>query len=104
MAEIEKILGLDDNEINRRIDEEIRRLPTIPGTGYLELRLIKFQTPEWEFLSYLIHNFPKEFIGQLESYADYDGNESRAAIIEGLREKYILVELASRLERIDRND
>ncbi len=94
---IEDILGLSKEEISKRVEEEKRRIPTIPGDEYLKQRLKRFQTPEWEFLSYLAHNSPETLERALGQYADYDGNEARAAIIESLRERYILGRLYSEL-------
>ena len=88
--QIEQLLHLSEEEINRRIGEEIRKIPTRPGIGYLEQRYKKFQTPEWDFISYLAHYSPETLREKLEGYASYAGNESMAVIIEWLTEEYIL--------------
>ena len=101
---IEQVLRLSPEEIEKRVAEERRKIPTLPGDGYLDQKLMRFKTPEWNFLNYLAHYSPQTFLQELESYACYDGNEARAAIIEGLRERYILAKLSlesteRRLER-----
>ena len=55
---IESFLGLTEEEIERRIAEERRKIPTIPGTEYLGLKLQRFKTPEWEFFYFLFLNKP----------------------------------------------
>ena len=90
---IERFLGLTEEEIERRMKEERRKIPTIPGTGFLEERLKRFGTPEFRFISYLAYNNPALLLQALNQYADYDGNEVKAAIEEGLKEYYILGKL-----------
>ena len=87
---IEAFLGLDDEEIKRRVEEERRKIPTIPGTEYLEQRLMKFKIPEWQILDYHAHH-NQDLLTQFLEQHPYD--EAREVIIEGLREKYILAKL-----------
>lgn len=90
---IESVLGLSPEEVERRLQEEKRKIPTVPGTGYLEQKFFRFRTPEWQFLSYIAHYNPPLLHQLLEEYAGYDGNESRAVVLEGLREEYIIGKL-----------
>ncbi|MBS3086619.1 hypothetical protein J4422_02860 [Candidatus Pacearchaeota archaeon] len=90
---IERFLRLSKKEIERRIEEERRKIPKTLGTEYLEQRLMRFKSPEWQFLDYHAHYNPDLLAQALEQYSCYDGNEVKAAIIESLREKYILAEL-----------
>ena len=96
---IESFLGLTEEEIEKRIAEERRKIPTIPGTEYLGLKLQRFKTPEWEFLDYLAHNNPNLLYEALAQYSHYDGNEAREVIMEGLREKYILIKTRATLSK-----
>ena len=96
---IESFLGLSKEEINRRIEEEKRRIPTIPGTEYLKLRLKRFETPEWRLITYLVHNNQALFRQACDQYSDYDGNEATTAIIEDLKEYYILGKLLLEYQR-----
>jgi len=97
---IERFLGLTEEEIERRMGEERRKIRTIPGTGFLEQRLKRFNiSPEFRFISYLAHNSPALLLQALNRYANYDGNEAKAAILEGLKEYYILGKLLLEYQR-----
>ena len=96
---IERFLGLSEEEINRRIEEEKRRIPTTPGTEYLKLRFKRFETPELGLIIYLAYNSPALLMQALNQYSNYDGNEARAAIIEDLKEYYILGKLLLEYQR-----
>src|SRR3989344_5473911 len=90
---IERFLRLSKKEIERRIEEERRKIPKTLGTEYLEQRLMRFKNPEWILWDYLAHHNPLLFNEVLNQYPPYSGNAVRTTIIESLREKYILAEL-----------
>lgn len=96
---IEQLLGLTEAEIKTRTEELKRRIPTSPGTGYLEARLAQFKAQPWPCVLYLAYNRPETFEESLRSYAEYDGAENYQAVKEQLREHYIMGKLWGELVR-----
>jgi len=96
---IESFLGLNKEEISRRIEEEKRRIPPTPGIEYLKLRLKRFETPEWGLVTYLLYNNQALLRQALDQYSHYPGNKAGAAIVEDLREYHILRKLLLKHER-----
>ncbi|MEK6969561.1 MAG: hypothetical protein AABW48_03990 [Nanoarchaeota archaeon] len=90
---IEQLLGLTEAEIKTRTEELKRRIPTIPGTDYLKVRLAQFEVQPWPFVTYLAHYCPEIFEESLNRYADYDGAENYQAVKEQLCEYYIMGKL-----------
>lgn len=88
---IESFLGLYELEINKRIDEVKRTIPTIPGINYIKTRLKVFSVQPWPFITYLAYYSPNELKDSIDSYRCYDGAENANAIIEQLKEYYILI-------------
>ncbi len=94
---IEQFLELTDVEIEARMEELRRKIPTSPGTGYLEARLAQFKVQPWPLVTYLAHYFPEGFEEALDRYKMYDGAENYGAIKEQLREYYIMTKLYGEL-------
>ena len=70
--------------------KELReKIPTRPGTGYLEVKLKRFDVQPWPFILYMAYNTPEELKCALECYLDYDGAENYQVIMEQLREEYV---------------
>ncbi|MBS3155607.1 hypothetical protein J4413_00030 [Candidatus Woesearchaeota archaeon] len=90
MTTIEQVLSLGDEEIERRVAEAKRRIPTFPGNGYIEARLKRFDTPEWRALTHFAYNCSDGFRELMSRYRAYDGAENSEAILEDLREYYVL--------------
>ncbi len=86
---IENFLGLTKDEIERRIKIEDSKIMTA-AKDYSGERLATYKTPEWKFLLYLAYWCPKELSKWLERYESYAGVQGSEAILEGLREEYIL--------------
>jgi hypothetical protein len=99
MESIEKFLDLSRDEIEKRIELLRDSIPTKPGNNYLRVQTKRFEVQPWPFLSYLAHNVPRLLSEGLEIYVDYDGAENYQAIMEGLREEYIIWELIERIEK-----
>ncbi len=99
MTTIEQVLSLGDGEIERRVAETKRRIPTFPGNGYIEARLKKFEAPEWKALTYFAYNFPEGFSEFMSRYKAYDGAENSEAFLEDLREYYVLGMILEQLAR-----
>ena len=96
---IEQFLGLSTEDIQRRMEDLERRIPTIPGTGYLETRLKQYKVQPWPFISYLAHWAPELLEEGLGCYKDYGGAENYHAILEGLREEYIMYKVLVKLKK-----
>ena len=94
---IEEFLNLSPEEINLREQELRAKIPTIPGTGYLEVRLQEFKVQPWPLVIHLAYNNPELLQRGLCSYQDYDGAENYWTIMEKLREYYILGKLAYKM-------
>jgi hypothetical protein len=101
---IEEFLGLTKGEINRRKKELKESIPTYPGIKYLEERAKQFSVQPWPFISYLAYYSPNILKKGLECYKDYDGAESYHAIVEQLKEEYIILELISDLKEAHPNE
>ncbi|MFH1503033.1 MAG: hypothetical protein ABIE36_00040 [Candidatus Diapherotrites archaeon] len=97
--DIEKFLGLTNEEIDRRKAELRENIPTFPGISYLETRAKKFSVQPWPFISYLAYWAPDKLKDGLEGYKVYDGAENYHAIIEQLKEEYIIWEVISDLKK-----
>ncbi len=95
---IEDFLGLSEEEIQRRMNELEKKIPTIPGIGYLEIKAKIFDVQPWPFISYLAHYDPNLLRGELECYAAYDGRENGEIIMEQLRERYIITRVLTKLK------
>lgn len=96
---IEKFLKLSKTEIEKRKEIVLEQIPSYPGIKYLEQRLKKFGVQPWPFISYLAHWAPEKLKHNLECYRDYDGSENSQAIMEQLREKYIMYKVLSDLQK-----
>ncbi len=90
MHKIEEFLRLTEEEILKRKQELLAKIPTRPGIGYLKARLKEFEVQPWPFLGHMAHYAPKELNGALDAYRDYDGNENAEVIMEKLRDEYII--------------
>ena len=90
---LEDFLGLNEDEIERRMTNLEKNIPTEPGIEYLKTRLKFFEVQPWPFISYLANYNPKLLSEELESYEVYDGGENSETVKEMLREKYILVQV-----------
>lgn len=90
---IEDFLRLDEEEIQRRKEELLKRIPTIPGIEYLKTRAKLFDVQPWPFIIYLAHYDPDLLTTGLNLYRNYDGNENVGTIMEQLRERYIIASL-----------
>lgn len=90
---IEDFLRLSEDDIRQREEDLRKRIPTLPGTGYLEARLQEFKVQPWPFVIYLAYNVPQLLEQGLSSYQDYDGAENYQLILEKLREHYVLGKL-----------
>jgi len=101
--EIEDFLDLDKEKIKKRRYEILTNLPTKPGLGFLEVRLKKFKVQPWPFIIYLAYYNPEFLEDHLIRYGNYDGAENREAIMEELREYYIMSKLVIDGEKIERN-
>jgi hypothetical protein len=86
---IEDFLGLTPEDIQNRIMNVLKDLPTRPGTAYIEQRLNEFKVQPWPFILYLAYWDPNSLQEHLDCYRDYDGAENKAVIMEKLREEYI---------------
>ena len=94
---IEKTLGLDEKEIERRLAEEERRIPEIARhhqCPYIKQRLKSFDTPELNILYYHARHNPSLFQKFLDQYSPHNGNATRTAVLEKLRERYVLEKLS----------
>ncbi len=96
MTSIEEFLGLTEEEIQLRIGELERKIPTNPGIGYLQQRLKEFEVQPWPFLSYMVYHFPEVATDMLNKYTNYDGAENGQLIMEKLRGQYILVKVLAK--------
>lgn len=96
---IEKFLELTPEIIQERKQELRKTLRTTPGTSYLRTRAKIFDVQPWPFINYLAHYAPELLEEALSKYRNYDGNENSQAVLEGLREQYIIYSLLEDLER-----
>ena len=94
---IEEFLNLNPDEISHREQELRAKIPTIPGTAYLEARLQEFKVQPWPLVIYLAYNNQELLERGLRSYQDYDGAENVGVIKEKLRECCILGKLLYKL-------
>jgi len=90
---IEAVLGWDNAEFERRVEEYRQRIPTSPGRGYVEAKLKMFHVQPWPLITWLAHNNSGEFMGLLRGYSDYDGAENSRLVLDQLREYCILVRI-----------
>ena len=90
---IEKFLGLSEEEIERRSGEFVRKIPTKPGIGFLQTKLKQFEVQPWPLIIYLAHYNPDLLSEAIHKYKNYDGEENIGAIMEGLRDYYIMGKL-----------
>jgi len=96
---IEDFLGLTEEEINKRKEEVIRKIPTFPGIKYLRTRVEQFKVQPWPFVMYLAYWAPNLLKEGLECYRDYDGAESAHNIVEQMKEDYIIWKVVEDLEK-----
>ena len=94
---LEDFLGLNEDEIERRMTDLEKNIPTTSGIGYLETRLKIFEVQPWPFISYLANYDPTLLSKELESYEAYDGGENSETIKEMLREKYIIEQVLEKI-------
>ena len=87
---IEEFLDLSEEEIKKRKEELIRKIPTIPGIEYLRTRAKVFEVQPWPFISYLAYYNQELLYNALNQYFCYDAGENVQAIMEQLREDYII--------------
>jgi hypothetical protein len=99
MVSIEETLGLSPREIGRRKELLRRSIPTTPGIEYLRVRAKEFEVQPWPFLTYAAHYTPKELQEILSCYEGYDGAENYCAVMEKLRDYYIIHSLLSDLTK-----
>ncbi len=90
---IEDFLGLSKEDIRQREVELRAKIPTVPGTEYLEKRLQEFKVQPWPFVIYLAYNNPELLERGLSSYLGYDGATHYQIILEKIREYYIMSKL-----------
>lgn len=90
---IEECLGLTPVEIDRRKEEIIGNIPTFPGTEFLKVKLKRFEVQPWPLLLYAAYWAPDELQNLISCYRDYDGSENAFAVLEDLKEYYILGKL-----------
>ena len=97
---LEQFLDMKEEEVQDRVEEVKRRIPTIGGLGYIEERLKLYSVEPWPFIIYLAHNIPHLLNEGLDAYTDYNGAESYQTIIQNLKEYHtlvtILIELTNR--------
>ena len=96
---IEDFLGSTAEEIASRKAELRAKIPTTPGSGYLRVRLKKFEVQPWPLVTYLAYNAPDRLGEALHMYVGYDGAENGQAIMEQLREYYILARVLLDIEK-----
>lgn len=99
MTSIESFLRLSEKEVEKRMDELLRKVPTFPGTEYLKTRAKKFKVQPWPFIIYLAYYDPSLLQKGLEEYKGYDGAENYHAIVEQLREYHIMWECITKLQK-----
>lgn len=95
---IEVALGFSFGEVEKRKAELRKRSP---GAEYLEIRLKEFEAQPWPFLLYFVHWSPQGFTDEVHSYECYDGALNSKALMEKLREYYVMVNLLSDFRRED---
>jgi hypothetical protein len=100
---IEAFLGLTPENIKERTFDILKLIPTRPGTGYINERLKEFKAQPWPFIIHMAYWNPDALEDRLSAYAAYDGNESRAVIMEKLREYYILGRIAYEATKMEKN-
>jgi len=96
--EINKLIGLSNDELERRVREIIRTVPTIPGTKFLEKKLEIYKIQPWPFIMYMAYWAPTEFQDLMNSYKDYDGAESTCYIREMIKDELCIQEAIKRIE------
>ena len=96
---IEESLGLNEEEIRKRKEDLRKRIPTKPGIKYLEVISKKFNVQPWPFLSYLAYYNPQILKEALVRYWDYDCSENVQAVMEGLKEDYIIWKVISDIKK-----
>jgi len=100
---IESFLGLTPEDIKDRTFDILKRIPTYPGTGYINERLKEFKAQPWPFIIYMAYNDTDNLKNSLNAYSCYDGNERSAIIKEKLCEYYILGHLISEAEKMKKD-
>jgi len=99
MVSIEEFLGLNEDDIEKRMNDLQSRIPTKPGTEYLKTRVKAFDVQPWSFIRYLAYYQPELLEEGLSRYCDYDGAENYQTVMEQLREYYIMWKLIDRLKK-----
>ncbi len=89
LVKIKKFLKLNEKEINRRLEEERKRIPKVTARGYLGLRIKRFETSECGLIKYLAQHNPELLTEALDKYSHYAGDEAKAEIIENMTQHYI---------------
>ena len=99
---LEQFLRMSEDEVNDRVEEYKRRIPTIGGLGYIEERLKLYKVEPWPFIIYLAHNMPSLLNEGLDSYTGYNGAEAYQTIIQNLKEYNTLVAILIELHDKDK--
>lgn len=102
--EIEKLLGLDKEDIKQRKHIILSSLPQKLGLKYLGTRLKQFEVQPWPFIIYLAYENPKLFEDYFNKYKNYAGAINSIPIMERLRDFYIMTTLLLEGEKIEKDN
>ena len=103
MGNLEDFFGVNKEERESIKAKEKRKMLSLPiekRIGHLKKELKRFETPEWEFIIYVMINNPSVLSHQLNMYSDYEERKNKEAIIRNLTEYCAFKELFLKYRKI----
>jgi len=103
MGRLEDFFGVSKEEresVKAKEKKKMLSLPIGKRIGHLKKELKRFETPEWEFMIYVIINNPSVLSHQLNRYSDHGERKNKEAIIRNLTEYYAFKELLLKYRKI----